>query len=149
MKSDRYNDLILSELKKNGRISNAELAEKVGLSTSACLRRVQELERLGVIKGYRAVFDKPKLGKSFFAYVAVGLSDHSQQAQYEFEQIITQSDDVVEGHNVTGVFEYLLRVETEDLKAYKKFHSDVLGVAPYVQSINTHVVMETNKDERE
>lgn len=149
MKKDRYNEHILSVLKKDGRISNAELADKVGLSTSACLRRVQELERLGVIKGYRAVFDKPKLGKTFTAYVVVGLSDHSKQAQKEFEETIIQSSDVVECHNVTGAFEYLLRVETVDLSAYKRFHADVLGMAPHVRSINTHVVMETNKDERE
>ena len=148
MKNDRYNQLILSELKRDGRISNADLADKVGLSTSACLRRVQELERLGVIKGYRAVFDKSKLGITFVAYVIVGLDDHSKQAQQAFEETITQSQEVVECHNVTGAFEYLLRVETADLVAYKKFHTDVLGLSPHIRSINTQVVMDTSKDER-
>jgi DNA-binding Lrp family transcriptional regulator len=148
MKKDRYNDSILSVLKEDGRISNAELADRVGLSTSACLRRVQELERLGVIKGYRAVFDKTLLGKGFVAYVIVGLDDHSKQAQQAFEQFITQAEQVVECHNVTGAFEYLLRIEAADLVSYKKFHSDVLGMAPHVRSINTQVVMDTSKDER-
>jgi len=148
MKQDRYNNRILQNLSSDGRITNAELAEIVGLSPSACLRRVQELERQGVIKGYRAVFDKPLLGVGFVAYVMVGLKDHSKSAQQAFEENISKSDDVVECHNVTGTFEYLLRVETRDLAAYKEFHADVLGITPYVQSINTHVVMETAKDKR-
>jgi Lrp/AsnC family leucine-responsive transcriptional regulator len=148
MKQDRFNNQILQTLSSNGRITNAELAEVVGLSPSACLRRVQELERQGVIQGYRAVFDKPLLGVGFVAYVMVGLKDHSKSAQREFEKNIMMSDDVIECHKLTGAFEYILRVETRDLVAYKKFHTDVLGITPYVQSINTNVVMETAKDKR-
>lgn len=148
MKHDKLNERILRQLKQHGRISNAELAEKVGLSPSACLRRVQELEREGVIKGYRAVLDGHQLGKGFVAYVTVGLSQHTKEAQKEFEKAITLSDEVLECHNVTGAFEYLLRVETTDLVAYKAFHTDVLGVLPQVNTITTHVVMASPKDDR-
>jgi len=148
MKKDKINDRILRELKRNGRIANAELAEKVGLSPSACLRRVQELEKLGVIAGYRAVINNQAVGLGFIAYVGVGLNEHSTISQRAFEQALEFIDEVKECHNVTGSFEYLLRVETADLKSYKALHADVLGSIPQVRTITTHVVMESPKDER-
>ncbi len=145
---DRMNNRILHELQREGRISNAELAERVGLSPSACLRRVQELERSDVIKGYRAVLNQLALGIGFTAYIAVGLSDHTKKSQQAFERAITKSDEVRECHNITGSFEYILRVETRDLASYKVFHTDVLGTLPQVNSITTYVVMDSPKDER-
>lgn len=145
---DRLDERILRELKCNGRISNTELAHRVGLSPSACLRRVQDLERLGVIKGYKAVLNPAEIGISFVAYVAVGLSDHSKQAQENFERVVSSTSVVSECHNITGVAEYLLRVETKDLLSYKTFHSEVLGSIPQVNSIQTYVVMSSPKDER-
>ncbi len=148
IKNDRYNESILQELKENGRLANTELAEKIGLSPSACLRRVQELENTGVIKGYRAILDNELLGNSFCAYVGVGLNEHSTQSQLAFERAIEKASAVKECHNVTGAFEYLLRVETADIQSYKRFHADVLGAIPQVSTITTHVVMESSKDER-
>jgi len=145
---DRLNNRILHELSKDGRISNAELAERVGLSPSACLRRVQELERLDVIKGYRAVLNQLALGIGFTAYIAVGLSDHTKKSQEAFEKAIIRSQEVRECHNITGSFEYILRVETTDLASYKIFHTDVLGTLPQVNSITTYVVMDSPKDDR-
>ena len=148
MKLDAISDKILQVLARDGRISNSELAQKVGLSPSACLRRVQELERSGVIKGYRAILDNAVLGVSFTAYIAVGLSDHSKAAQTAFERSIAQASEVRECHNVTGTVEYLLRVEVRDLAAYKAFHTDVLGTLPQVNSITSYVVLSSPKDER-
>lgn len=145
---DKINERILQHLKRDGRITNAELAESVGLSPSACLRRVQELEKSGVIKGYRAVLAPEKLGIQFIAYVTVGLSSHTKQAQAAFEQAIAGTPEVLECHNVTGSFEYLLRVETASLTSYKQFHTDVLGDIPEVNTITTLVVMDSPKDDR-
>ncbi|SFC61707.1 Lrp/AsnC family transcriptional regulator [Pseudoalteromonas denitrificans] len=145
---DKISKRILRELELNGRISNAELANRVGLSASACLRRVQELERLNIIKGYKAVLNQTELGIGCIAYVAVGLSSHTKDAQVAFESAITLSPEVKECHNITGPYEYLLRVETTDLIAYKKFHTDVLGTSAHVASITTHVVMGSPKDDR-
>lgn len=78
----------MQELSRDGRLSNLELSERVGLSPSACLRRVQDLERRGVIKGYRAVLDRDQMGAGFVAYIAVGLSDHSKASQEAFERSI-------------------------------------------------------------
>lgn len=148
MKLDAINTKILQALTRDGRISNMELAERVGLSASACLRRVQELERSGIIKGYRAVLDRVALGAGFTAYVAVGLSDHSKASQEAFEHSISRSPEVRECHNITGAVEYLLRVEVSNLAAYKIFHTDVLGTLPQVTSITSYVVMGSPKDER-
>ncbi|HFQ4928757.1 TPA: Lrp/AsnC family transcriptional regulator [Vibrio vulnificus] len=145
---DRFDEKILHALKCDGRISNVELSERVGLSPSATLRRVQDLERKGVIKGYRAVLDSNQLGIGFVAYVSIGLASHSKKAQQEFEDHVRFVDEVVECYNITGANEYLLRVETKDLVAYKKFHADVLGECEQVKSITTMVVMDSPKDER-
>jgi DNA-binding Lrp family transcriptional regulator len=145
---DAIDDRILHALRRDGRISNAELASRVGLSPSACLRRVQELERSGVIRGYRAVLDRGRLGVGFVAFMAVGLSAHTKAAQEAFERAVAAAPEVVECHNVTGSIEYLLRVEVPDLVAYKRFHTDVLGTLPQLASITTYVVMGSPKDER-
>ncbi|MEL6868274.1 MAG: Lrp/AsnC family transcriptional regulator [Pseudomonadota bacterium] len=147
-KIDVINQKILQTLVENARISNTDLAEAVGLSPSTCLRRVQELERAGVITGYRAVLHPPSLGIGFVAYVAVGLSDHSRKSQLAFERSVVKSPEVKECHNTTGTFEYLLRIEVSDLAAYKTFHTDVLGTLPQVNSISSYVVMGSPKDER-
>ncbi len=139
---------ILRELSRDGRVPNIELADRVGLSPSACLRRVQELERRGVIKGYRAVLDPAKLGLGFIAYVTVGLSSHTKASQAGFEAAMAEAPEVRECHNITGTIEYLLRVETENLVTYKHFHTEVLGVLPQVHSITTYVLMDSPKDER-
>ncbi|WP_299408242.1 Lrp/AsnC family transcriptional regulator [uncultured Roseobacter sp.] len=145
---DEKSDQILRELKRNGRISNLELADRVGLSPSASLRRVQELERSGVIKGYRVVLDPTPLGIGFVAYIGVGLGDHSKASQEAFERAISRAPEVVECHNITGSIEYLLRVECADLPSYKSFHTDKLGALPQVNSITSYVVMGSPKDER-
>lgn len=145
---DRYNIKILRELQTNGRISNIDLADRVGLSPSACLRRVQELEKSGVIKGYRAQLDHEVLGMGFTAYLAIGLADHTMPSQVAFEKAMQDADAVRECHNVTGVIEYLVRVEVADIAAYKAFHADVLGALPQVNSITTYVVMDSPKNER-
>ena len=129
-------------------ISNVELAERVGLSASACLRRVQALERAGIIAGYRAVLDPAKLGMGFVAYVAVGLNDHTKASQEAFERAVARAPEVRECHNVTGSIEYLLRVEVRDLAAYKHFHTDILGVLPQVHALTSYVVMGSPKDAR-
>lgn len=147
-KLDDINERILQELSRDGRQSNIALAERVGLSPSACLRRVQELERSGVIVGYRAVLDRTKLGTGFVAYIGVGLNDHSKASQEAFERAMLRAPEVRECHNITGPIEYLLRVECADLPSYKSFHTDLLGALPQVNAITTYVVIGAPKDER-
>jgi Lrp/AsnC family leucine-responsive transcriptional regulator len=139
---------ILRELIRDGRISNLALADRVGLSPSACLRRTAALEKSGVITGYRAVLSAEKTGVGFVAYVTVGLNQHTKSAQEAFERAMARAPEVRECHNITGAVEYLLRVEAADLAAYKHFHTEVLGALAQVNTITSYVVMGSPKDER-
>ena len=145
---DRINTSILRELQADGRMSNADLAEKVGLSASACLRRVQELERSGIIKGYHAAIDRESVGRGFTVFATIALSDHQKKSQRSFEKAVCAAPEVREVHNVTGSFEYILRIEVADLAAYKEFHMDVLGTVPLVRGITSYIAMESVKDDR-
>lgn len=143
---DKYNDDILQHLQSNGRMSNIDLAKKVGLSPSACLRRVQDLEKRGILKGYRAIIDRKAIGKDVVVFVMVGLSGHLRKDSLAFEAAMDQAPEVQECHNITGSVEYLLRVEVADLAAYKAFHADRLGRLSMVGSITSHIVLGASKD---
>jgi len=145
---DKINRNILQALELDGRISNTELATRVGLSPSACLRRVQELERQGYILGYRAVLNRAKLGSAITVFVMVGLSAHLRKDAAAFERAMDAAPEVRECHNITGSVEYLLRVEVSDLEAYKTFHADTLGILPQVNSITSHISLGSSKDMR-
>lgn len=145
---DEINRRILQTLEEDGRISNTDLAARVGLSPSACLRRVQELERTGWIKGYRAVLDRSRLGAGITVFVMVGLDAHLAKDARAFERAMDAAPQVRECHNITGAVEYLLRVEVADLPAYKHFHADILGVLPQVRSITSHISLGSPKDKR-
>ena len=139
---------ILRELESDGRISNAKLADHAGLSASACLRRVQELERSGLIKGYRAVLDRSRLGGAITVFVMVGLSAQLAKDARDFERAMDAAAEVRECHNITGSVEYLLRVEVDSLQDYKAFHSETLGVLSQVSSITSHFSLGSSKDMR-
>ncbi|MEO9500415.1 Lrp/AsnC family transcriptional regulator [Parasphingorhabdus sp.] len=145
---DRINHNILRELERNGRISNSDLARKVGLSASACLRRVQEMERSDLIKGYRAIVDPAVRGAAITIFVMVGLSEHLKKDAQAFERAVAKAPEVRECHNITGSVEYLLRVEVADLAAYKAFHADILGQLPQVGSITSHISLGSPVDKR-
>ena len=145
---DPINHHILQELETDGRISNLDLAARVGLSPSACLRRVQELERKGIITGYRAVIDHKKLGGAVTVFVMVGLNAHLKKDALAFERAMTAAPEVREVHNVTGSVEYLLRVEVTNLESYKEFHANTLGVVPQVSSITSYITLASPKDLR-
>lgn len=145
---DQINRNVLHELESDARISNIELAGKVGLSPSACLRRVQELERTGVIQGYRAVISPAVRRAEITAFVLVGLSEHLKKDAAAFERAMERSAMVRECHNLTGSVEYLLRAEVPDLKAYKTFHADILGTQSQVHGITSCICLASPKDER-
>lgn len=145
---DRIDQRILQALAEDGRISNAQLADRVGLSPSACLRRVQSLERRGVIRGYRAIIDRSAMGVGIVIFVTVGLSDQNHASAQAFERAVAAAPEVRECHNVTGAIEYLLRIEVADLDAYRNFHAKVLGALPNVHSITSYICLASPKDER-
>ncbi len=148
MTNNKIDQHILRILERDGRITNTQLAEQVGLSPSACLRRVQELERSGYILGYRAILNRGKLGSAITIFVMVGLSGHLKKDSKAFERAMEAAPEVRECHNITGSVEYLLRVEVADLESYKAFHTDRLGTVPQVASITSHICLDSPKDLR-
>ena len=146
---DAISSRIFSVLERDGRISNIDLASRVGLSASACLRRVKELERSGIIKGYRAVIDRNAIGGSITIFVTVGLTGQLKTHAQDFERAMEAAPHVKECHNITGSVEYLLRVEVADLATYKAFHSNVLGSLSQVGSITSHISLGSSKDVRD
>ncbi|MFD7504327.1 Lrp/AsnC family transcriptional regulator [Streptomyces sp. NPDC059850] len=134
---------ILAVLEKHGRISNAELAARVGLSPSPCLRRVNRLEETGVIRGYRAEIDPAALGRGLRVFAGVRLMRHKRADVTAFERAVVQLPEVVHVHHVTGNYDYLLQVEVADLAAYEDFHANRLADLPGVAMVNSYVTMKT------
>lgn len=145
---DDFDARILRELERDGRLTHSELSARVGLSASAVSRRIAELERRQVIRGYRAVIDPQARGGGFTVLIAVGLAEHTAAQQARFEAAMARAPEVRECHNITGAVEYMLRVEVADLAAFKRFHADVLGELPQVRTLTSYVVMASPKDER-
>lgn len=142
---DRTDLLLLGELQRAGRQSNAELAERVNLSPSACLRRVQRLERDGVITGYRAEVDPERVGVGMQAFVRVQLSRHDTSAIDPFTSFVNQWDEVVACHALTGDMDYLLQVAVRDLDHFSRFLLDHLLNQSGVDDVNSSFVLRTVK----
>ncbi|MGW2326086.1 Lrp/AsnC family transcriptional regulator [Streptomyces sp. NPDC001700] len=140
---DEVDRSILAVLEKHGRISNAELAARVGLSPSPCLRRVNRLEETGVIRGYRAEIDPAALGRGLRVFAGVRLMRHKRADVTAFERAVVQLPEVVHVHHVTGNYDYLLQVEVADLAAYEDFHANRLADLPGVAMVNSYVTMKT------
>ena len=142
---DRTDLLLLAELQRNGRQTNAELAERVHLSASACLRRVQRLEREGVIAGYRAQVDPERLGLGLQAFVRVQLRQHDADSIAAFAGSVNQWDEVVACHALTGDMDYLLQVVVRDLEHFSRFLLDRLLNQAGVADVNSSFVLRTVK----
>lgn len=137
---------ILAELQREGRISNAELAERVSLSPSPCLRRVRRLEEAGVIAGYTAILDRAALGSSFQVFVAVEMSDERRSVLIELEERIAAMQEVRAAFRLFGNPDYLLIVGCADAEVYEQLYSSALSTLPGVQRVTSYMVMKTIKD---
>jgi Lrp/AsnC family transcriptional regulator, leucine-responsive regulatory protein len=140
---DDVDRAILAVLEQDGRISNADLAARVGLSPSPCLRRVRRLEELGVIRGYRALVDPSAVGRSLRVFAGVRLVRHARENVVAFERAVQQLPEVVQTHHVTGNYDYLLQVEVADLPSYEDFHANRLADLPGVAAVTSYVTMKT------
>ncbi|AUH40031.1 Lrp/AsnC family transcriptional regulator [Streptomyces sp. CMB-StM0423] len=134
---------ILAVLERDGRISNNELAARVGLTPSPCLRRVRQLEESGVIRGYRALIDPAAVGRGLRVFAGVRLMRHTRAAVVAFEEQVGELPEVIACHHITGNFDYLLQVEVADLPAYEDFHANQLAALPGVGTVNSFVIMKT------
>ena len=145
---DRIDRMILQQLSTEGRLSNIELAERVSLSASACLRRVQRLEQEGVLAGYGALIDPARVGLGLQAFVRVQLSRHDAAAIAEFTERVAGWDEVVACHALTGDMDYLLQVAVQDLAHFSRFLLDHLLNASGVADVNSSFVLRTVKQSR-
>ncbi len=128
---------ILRALQENGRLTNQELSERVNLSPSPCLRRVRQLERAGVIKGYTALVDQKAYGLPLTVFIRIELERHAADAVRVFEGRIQDIPEIQDCFLVTGDADYLLRVVCRDLDAYERFMRETLHAIPGISSINT------------
>lgn len=134
---DNKDRQILKALMEDGRISNQELADRVNLSPSPCLRRIRLLEERGVISGYGAIVDQKAIGLPVTAFVGVKLQRHDREAVEAFEAIVRTREEIVDCHMMAGEVDYLLKVVAADLEDYERFVREVLHNTPWVASIDT------------
>lgn len=144
---DAFDFKIISELGKNARISVADLSKRIGLSKTPCHNRLKRLEAEGFITGYRVLLDPVKMGLDHIAFVEVKLSSTRASALREFNAAVMLHPEIEQCHMIASSFDYLLKVRSADIRAYREFLGETLATLPHVQLSSTHVSMEAVKDE--
>ena len=143
---DRIDRAILAALSTDGRLSMAALGEKVGLSKTPVQARVRRLERDGYIRGYQAIVDREKMGEGHVAFVQVKLSDTRSEALDAFNRATRAVPEIEQCHMIAASFDYLLKVRTKDIAAYRRVLGERISALPHVAQTSTYVAMETVKD---
>ncbi len=143
MSLDSLDRRILTVLQRQGRISNADLAERVNLSASACHRRVQRLEAEGYIGGYVALLDAKKLGVSSTVFVEITLSTQADEVLEAFEKAVARIPDVLECHLTAGAADYILKVVAQDTEDFARIHRRSLARLPGVAKMQSSFSLRT------
>ena len=143
---DNTDRLILEALQGDGRLSNVELAARVHLSESACLRRVKALDNSGVIQGYRATVDPASVGLPDNVFVSVGLASQDQSDLDAFEEAVRRVPEVMECYLMTGDFDYLLRVVAAGATDYERIHRQYLTRLPSVARVHSSLALRVVQD---
>jgi Lrp/AsnC family leucine-responsive transcriptional regulator len=145
MKLDAFDRKILVALQRDGRLSNVQLAEEIGLSPSPCLRRVRMLEEAGVIRGYQAVLDRDEVGLGLTIFVGVKVERHNDERAEAFRQAVTALPQVISAFLVSGESDFLLQVVVPDLRAYDRFVTGQLLKLPGISDIRSNFAINTVK----
>ena len=143
LKLDRIDIRILSQLQRNGRITNVDLADAVGLSPSPCLIRVKRLEKAGYVTGYGAHVQLGKLGDMQLVFTQVTLSDHRREDFARFEAAVRNIDELVECHLVSGGFDYLLKFVTRSVAHYHGIAEEVLRQHVNIEKYFSYIVIKS------
>ncbi len=141
MELDEIDIAILTQLQADGRITTTDLGQLVGLSPSACLRRVRSLEESGVISRYVAILDPEQVGRSNTVYVEISLGSQSGAALDEFEAAVRDCPDVMACHLMAGMADYLLQIMCHDTADYERIHRDYLTQLPGVTSLRSNFAL--------
>ena len=142
---DKIDRRLLSELQAEGRITNVELAKRVGLTAPPCLRRMRALEDAGVIRGYHAEVDPAKLGFSITVFAMVSLKSQAEADLRAFEDHMKALPDVRECHMLNGEIDFILKIVSRDLQSFQEFLTSKLTPAPNVASVKTSLTIRTAK----
>lgn len=134
---DKFDWAILNELQTNGRLTNAELAQRVGLSAAPCWRRVRALEKSGVIKGYRTEIDRQKVGLDVLAFVRLDAERNRGDITRQLEEAILKIPEILSCHYISGTGTFELQVVSKDLNSFSQFARDVLINLPHVKDLHT------------
>ncbi len=143
---DSYDKRILEVLSGNGRISITDLAREIGLSKSPTQARLRRLEGEGVITGYRALLDPIRLGLDHVAFVEVKLTETREKALQAFNAAVSEVAEIEQAHMIASHFDYLLKVRTTSMSAYRKVLGEKISALPYVASTSTYVAMQAVKE---
>ncbi|HET9976136.1 MAG TPA: Lrp/AsnC family transcriptional regulator [Burkholderiaceae bacterium] len=141
MELDRLDRELLKVLQSDGRLANAELAQRIGLSASACLRRLQRLEQSGVIAGYAATLNGDAIGRPTTVFIEITLTGQGSAVLDAFERAVAACPDVLECHLMSGDFDYLLRVAVADVRDYERVHRQQVAAFPHVARVRTAFAM--------
>ena len=142
---DRFDIAILRELQADGRMSNRDLAERVGLSPAPCWRRLRNFEQQEIISGYAALLNARNLGLSIVAFAHISLENHHALTVREFDKAIQSTAEVLECYMTSGEYDYMLKVVAADMAAYEKFLSDVLMQIAAVRNVSTSFALRHKK----
>src|SRR5205085_8908647 len=142
---DAIDRQIVAELQADARLSNVELANRVGLSPSPCLRRVKRLERDGYIEGYRAALRRDRVGLGFSVFVGVKINGHANEHALLFERAVVDMPEVVACHLVSGEADYFLEVVVPELADYQQFLVGKLLALPIVREVRSNIAIQTLK----
>ncbi|SDK90124.1 transcriptional regulator, AsnC family [Pseudomonas delhiensis] len=145
-KLDAYDHRILAALQRDGRLSNVQLAEAIGLSPSPCLRRVRLLEEAGVIRRYGADLDRDQVGLGLTVFVGIKVERHHEEHAEAFRQAVIDLPEVISVHLVSGESDFLLQVVVPDLRAYERFLTGTLLKLPGVSDIRSNFAISTLKE---
>ncbi len=142
---DTIDRKLLAELQAEGRVTNVDLARRVGLTAPPCLRRVRSLEEAGVIKGYHADLDASKLGFAITVFAMVSLRSQAEEDLRAFEEHVKTLPEVRECHMLNGEIDFILKIVSRDLQSFQEFLTSRLTPAPNVASVKTSLTIRTAK----
>ncbi|AMO38253.1 DNA-binding transcriptional dual regulator Lrp [Thauera humireducens] len=145
---DRIDFKILAELQADARLSIVELSRRVGLTKTPCAERLRRLEKSGVIRGYHADLDPDAIGAGHIVVVQVLLTSTTEQDLRRFNEAVRRIPEIESCHMIAGDFDYLLKVRTRDIHAYRRVMGDQISGLPCVKQTHTYVVMEVVKEAR-
>ena len=143
---DRFDRMILQVLSTDGRLPVTDLAKRIGMSKTPCQNRLKRLQADGFIVGFRAILDPQKLGQHHVAFTEVTMSDTREAALDAFNKAVQRVPEIEQCHMIAGSFDYLLKIRTTDIQAYRRLLGEIITVLPHVANTSTYVTMQSVKE---